>query len=240
MTLDDILSSLFGSHPEIHRDGPLLFGQAQLPDGGDIHLLGFTGGVELGVDHALALSARVIEIAASADAAPILFLVDSSSQRMSRRDELMGLSEYLAHLAKSLLLAEDSGHRTIALLYGGSAAGAFIATALSCATLVALPGASPAVMDLPSMSRVTKLPLEILEEKAKATPVFAPGLANLAQTGAIAEIWDPGQPLAQQLAALLAAAAEGDMRSHLGLERGGRRKAAPIAEQVVALATARA
>lgn len=238
MTLDDILSSLFGSDPKIHRDGPLLFGQAGLPDGQQVHIIGFTGGVELGVDHAIALSARVIEIAAVADGLPILLLVDSSSQRMSRRDELMGLSEYLSHLAKSLVLAASAGHRTIGLLYGGSAAGAFIATVLSCATLVALPGAKPAVMDLPSMSRVTKLPIELLEQKAKATPVFAPGLENLAQSGAIAEVWDGTKPLSQQLAAVLARSDEGDTRSQLGLARGGRKKAAPVAERIVALAVA--
>lgn len=38
-------------------------------------------------------------------------------------------------------------------------------------------------MDLPSMSRVTKLPIEVLEERAKTTPV-APGLDNLLHCGA--------------------------------------------------------
>src|SRR5205807_67055 len=85
---------------------------------------------------------------------------------------------YLSHLAKALLLAEAEGHRTVGLLYGGSAAGAFIATALATGTLVALPGAHPAVMDLPSMARVTKLPVEVLKAKAEATPVFAPELAG--------------------------------------------------------------
>ena len=49
-------------------------------------------------------------------------------------------------------------------------------------------------MDLPSMSKVTKLSIEVLEEKAKSTPVFAPGLANLAQTGAVHAIWDASRP----------------------------------------------
>jgi len=236
MTLDDILSSLFGSYPKIHRDGPILTGQASLPDGQRIRVLGFTGGVELGVDHAIVLAAQVIDIAGGADKVPILFLVDSSSQRMSRRDELMGLSEFLSHLAKALQLAQGAGHRTVGLLYGGSAAGAFIATALSCETLVALPGAQPAVMDLPSMSRVTKLPLELLEQKAKATPVFAPGLENLARTGAIAETWDPAKPLSEQLMAVLAKSHDGDTRSKLGLARGGRQKAELIADRIVALA----
>ena len=238
MTLDDILSSLFGPAAKISRDGPILAGTARMADGKPVHVLGFTGGVELGVDHAILLSAKVIEIAAGTDDAPILFLVDSSSQRMSRRDELMGLSEYLAHLGKALMLAQGAGHRSVGLLYGGSAAGAFIATALSCTSLVALPGAHPAVMDLPSMSRVTKLPLEVLEQRAKATPVFAPGLDNLAQTGAIAEIWDAAKPLAPQLAAVLAQPDHGDTRAQLGLSRGGRKKAAPIAGQIIALATA--
>jgi len=93
---------------------------------------------------------------------------------------------------------------------GGSAAGAFIATALACGTLAALPGAHPELMDLPSMARVTKLPIETLREKAKATPVFAPGLENLAQTGAIAEIWDPARSLSDQLTPLMSKAHAGD------------------------------
>src|SRR5271169_2292520 len=169
---------------------------------------------------------------------PILVLIDSSSQRMSRRDELLGLSEYLAHLAKSLLLAEAQGHRTIGLLYGGSAAGAFIATALATGTLVALPSAHPAVMDLPSMPRVTKLSINVLKAKAEATPVFAPGLENLAQTGAIHAVWDADRSLADQLVALLAEPPAPDTRDRLGADRGGRLKAVAIAQRVVALASA--
>jgi len=236
MTLDEILSSLFVSGQEISRDGAILSGRATLADGRAVHVLGIAGGEELGVDDAVKLAGKVLAATAAPDTAPILFLVDSSSQRMSRRDELLGLSEYLAHLAKVLFLAEQHGHRTIGLLYGGSAAGAFIATALSCGTLVALPGAHPAVMDLQSMSRVTKLPLELLKEKAKATPVFAPGLDNIAVAGAVAEIWDADRPLGPQLLALLALPSAGDPRAQLGKKRGGRLKAADLADAVVALA----
>src|SRR5271168_4111369 len=115
-----------------------------------------------------------------------------------------------------------------------AAAGAFIATTLAAGTPVALPGDHPAVMDLSSMARVTKLPLDVLEEKAKATPVFAPGLENLAKTGAIQTIWDPRTPLARQLREWLATSAAGDGRDQLGAELGGRPKAAAIAVRVVA------
>ncbi|TWB02381.1 biotin-independent malonate decarboxylase subunit gamma [Bradyrhizobium stylosanthis] len=237
MTLDDILTGLFPNGRKIETKGATIAGRAELPDGGPIHVLGVTQGQPLGVDEAIVLAGRVIEIVKSGDRAPILFLVDSASQRMSKRDEMLGLSEYLSHLAKALLLAEAEGQRTIGVLYGGSAAGAFIATALATGTLVALPGAHPAVMDLPSMARVTKLPIEVLKAKAEATPVFAPGLDNMVKTGGIHVVWDEAAPLAPQLTAVLQRPQGRDDRGRLGAERGGRRKAAELAERVVAAAT---
>lgn len=237
MTLDEILASLFPIGHRVAVTEGIIAGTGPLADGGLINVLGIAEASPLGIEGALALAGHVLDIVAKDRGAPILVLIDSASQRMSRRDELLGLNECLAHLAKALLLAEAEGHRTIGLLYGGSAAGAFIATALATGTLVALPGANPAVMDLPSMARVTKLPLDVLREKAKATPVFAPGLENLAQTGAIHAVWNPNKSLATQLAALLAAPPSGDTRDRLGAERGGRPKAAAIAARVVAAAS---
>ncbi|MDB5365302.1 MAG: mdcE [Rhodospirillales bacterium] len=237
MELDDILASLFPAGHEVRVAHGRIAGHGVLRDGRRIHVVGLADGIALGVEDAASLAAQVLAIARQTDAAPILMPIDSSSQRMSRRDELLGLNEYLAHLAKSLLLAEQAGHRTIGLLYGGSAAGAFIATALATGTLVALPGAHPEVMDLPSMARVTKLSLDVLREKAKATPVFAPGLDNLARTGAVHATWDPAQPLTAQLEALLAEPAGDDARDLLGQQRQGRPKAAAIAARVVHEAT---
>lgn len=238
MTPADMLDSLFPAGHDVTTDGNLSFGTGALNETVSVHVIGAGGGAAIGIDEAIRLASHVLEIARDGDRKPILLLIDTSSQRMSRRDELLGLSEYLAHLAKSLLLAEASGHSTIALLHGGSAAGAFIATALACGTLVVLPGAHPEVMDLPSMARVTKLPIEVLQEKAKATPVFAPGLDNLAQTGAIAETWNPAVSLADQLSALLARPHAGDDRASLGQQRGGRPKAATVASEVATLAQA--
>jgi len=240
MTLDDILASLFPNGHQLDIGQAILVGGAELTRHGPIHVLGVHSRAYLGVDDACTLAGRVVEIARSGDKRPILLLIDSASQRMSRRDELLGLSDYLAHLGKALILASAAGHRVIALLFGGSAAGAFIATALAADTLVALPGAHPEVMDLPSMARVTKLPIAVLEEKAKATPIFAPGLDNLAQTGAVLETWSPDKPLDEQLLALLAEPPAADRRDRLGAERKGRPKAAAIAARIVELALASA
>jgi malonate decarboxylase gamma subunit len=239
MTIDKVLASLFPNGHEVVVERGLISGRGPLADGGSIAIIGVEGRTPVGVEEAALLSGHVLDVIRSGDNEPILVLIDSDSQRMSKRDELLGLSEFLAHLAKCLILADKLGHRTIGLLYGHTAAGAFIATALATQTLVALPGASPAVMDLPSMSRVTKLSIEVLQEKAKSTPVFAPGLDNLAQTGAVAITLDPDSSLANQLKALLSQPVEReDARDKLGKERKGRPKAAEIAERVYELARA--
>jgi malonate decarboxylase gamma subunit len=231
MTLAEILTSLFPDGYEVSvRDG-LIRGHGSLL-GRRLHVIGIDGDTPLGVEGALALSAEVLAVIRTRDKAPILVAVDSDSQRMSRRDELLGLNECLAHLAKMLLLADRSGHPTIGLLYGHSAAGAFIATALATRVLAALPGAHPSVMDLPSVARVTKLPLDTLKEMAKVTPVFAPGLDNMVAAGAVRTVLDPAKPLDAQIADLIARSSQADERDRLGEERGGRPAARMIAERV--------
>jgi malonate decarboxylase gamma subunit len=158
---------------------------------------------------------------------------------MARRDEMRGLNEYLAHLAKCLLLASQQWHRTIGLEYGKAAAGAFLATALATDHLIGLPGAEPSVMDLPSISRVTKMPEEELKQLAKTTPVFAPGLDHLFQMGAVAEIWDPKKPLDEQLEEAMEKASQKDNRDEFGAARKGRPMAAEVAKRVIEEATSR-
>jgi malonate decarboxylase gamma subunit len=236
MTLDEILPSLFPNGHEIKNDRGVLTGSAPLRSGGRALVIGVAGRLPLGVDEALRLAAYVLN-AIGSERGPILVLVDSDSQRMSKRDELLGLNEFLAHLAKCLIYADTQGRPTIGLLYGHSAAGAFLATALATRVLVALPGAEPAVMDLPSMAKVTKLPIEVLEERAKSTPVFAPGLSNLSLMGSVHLVWTDKAPLADQLEALLANVPEvRDQRDAIGKQRGGRAKAYDIAESVYELA----
>lgn len=237
MTPADILSSLFPGGHDVAAQGSLLIGSGKLPDGDRAEVIGVTGRTAIGVDEALALAGRVLSVVEAGGRGPILVLIDSDSQRMSKRDELLGLNEYLAHLAKALIHADVAGRPTVGILYGHTAAGAFIATALATRVLVALPGAEPEVMDLPSMAKVTKLSLDLLREKARTTPVFAPGLDNLAQTGAVFATWDPHQSLADQLSALLLSEADDiDRRDRLGQERRGRPKSADIAERVRDLA----
>lgn len=238
MTLDEVLKSLFpsGHDVAISKDG-WITGHGKRRGGEPIAVIGVANGVPLSTAGVLPLAAHVLGVVEKGGNTPILVLVDTEGQLMARREEMIGLNEYLAHLAKCLLLASQQGHRTIGLEYGRASAGAFLATALATDSLVGLPGAEPVVMDLPSMARVTKLPEDKLKELSKTTPVFAPGLDHLAQTGAVAEIWDPKQPLDEQLEATLEKAEQKDVRDQLGAERKGRPVAAKVAQRVIAAAT---
>jgi malonate decarboxylase gamma subunit len=242
MTLDEVLGSLFPSGHTV-ESGPAgtLHGTAQVEGQGEVTVVGIVGGTPLGVDGAILLAGHVLAAVEAGRRAPIVVLINTASQNMARRDELLGLNEYLAHLFKSLALAAMHGHRTVSVLFGHAAAGAFIATALPSQSLVALPGAEPSVMDLPSISRVTKLPLEQLTEMAKSTSIFAPGVEPLFATGAVTDTWTADQPFAPRLGALLQQpVATSDPRDRIGLERKGRLLAQKIAERVAAEAAAHA
>lgn len=237
MMLGEVLSSMFPNGVEVETIGGVVVGSGRLRSGVRADVIAVANRTALGVEEAIRLSGAVLDAMRRGGDGPIVVLVDSDSQRMSKRDELLGLSEYLAHLAKCLIRADLSGRHTVGVLYGHTAAGAFIATALAARTLVALPGAEPEVMDLASMSKVTKLSVDVLRQKARSTPVFAPGLDNLAQTGGVLMTWDPKRSLGDQLQALLdASPAGGDGRDRLGRDRGGRPKAADIAARVHDLA----
>jgi malonate decarboxylase gamma subunit len=234
MTLDEVITALLpgtaAPRPDEHG---VVSAQARTAGGKPVGLTGLVGGAPLGVDAALAMAGHVLAHGDAGDGVPLLVLVDAQSQLMTRRDELLGLNEFLAHLAKSLTLLSLRKHRTVGLLYGKAAAGAFIATALATDTLVALEGAAPSVMDLPSIARITKLPAEQLEEMSRTTPIFAPGLEPLAATGAVAERWDDRATYAAKLDALLDAPFDGrDRRDELGAERKGRLVAAAVARRV--------
>ncbi|OUJ16464.1 biotin-independent malonate decarboxylase subunit gamma [Acetobacter sp. DsW_063] len=235
MTPVELLSRLFPSgHDVVAGPSNTLAGRAKLTDGAAVEVVGVTDGAPLSPETAIELAGVIIRIVQDGKKTPIVLLIDTASQRMTRRDEMLGLNEYLAHLAKVVTLAGLSGHRTVAVLYGAAAAGAFIATALAAQTLITVDGAHPSVMDLPSIARVTKLPLEVLEKKAETTPIFAPGVTPLAATGAVMENWTVADNFSDRIESALTLDASSDTRDTLGEERGGRKVAHSVALRVAA------
>ncbi len=161
---------------------------------------------------------------------PILFFADTQGQALTRHDELLGLNGYFAHIARSVDLARRRGHRLITLINGEAVSGGFLAFGMLADKICALPGSEVRVMDLRAMSRVTKIELAMLEQLAKESPVFAPGVENFWRMGAIHEIWSDTDNWPERLGMAFASLA--DERAAIGFERGGRMLASPIAQCV--------
>jgi len=229
MTVAELLDGLFPAGHAVRREGAVLAGTGRAA-AGEVAVIGTADGAEVGVEAALALSGEILRVVREAPGRPILALVDTSGQRMSRRDELLGLAGYLGHLAACVELARRRGHKVVALVTGQAVSAGALALGFVADEVHALEGARLAVMALPAMARVTKIPVERLEALSKGSPVLAPGLENYVRLGAIASIWRP--PLAAALEAALARPAEPDARAALGAQRGGRTLAAAVARRV--------
>ena len=144
MKLDELLNALFPAGHDTHQEANgILSGTATYGDGKKAAVLGVVDQTPLGADGALALAGHLLDVLRNSPGQPVVTVLDGKSQLMHRRDEMLGLNEYLAHLTKCYVLAGKQGHRTVGVLFGQIAAGAFISTGLAQGALVAVPGGDP-------------------------------------------------------------------------------------------------
>ncbi|WP_349793355.1 biotin-independent malonate decarboxylase subunit gamma [Xanthomonas sp. WHRI 7064] len=231
MELSQLLDQLFPLGHAIARNDDVLTGSATTA-AGEVTVIGTANKLEVGVDHALALAATVLASTRAHPQRPIVMLADTAGQRLARRDELLGINGYFAHLARTLDLARTRGARLVTLVYGESVSGGFLSFGLMADHIHALPDAQIRVMDLRAMARVTKQSVDTLQALSKSSPVFAPGVENYVRMGTVESLWDGD--LAQALGDALAAPSDGDQRRALGAQRGGRTLARDVAAAVAA------
>lgn len=233
MRLQDILDGLFPAGHDVSVRGHLVAGSAQTSLG-TVAVLGTNDAAPIGHDIALRLAGRVLDIVDQSPGRPIVFLVDTKGQALSRAEELLCLNGSLAHLARCVDLARRQGHVSLALVTGEAVSGGFLCFGLMADKTYALTDAQVRVMDLKAMARVTKIPLERLVDLAAVSPTFAPGAENYLRMGAIEAIWDaPSASLLQAaLADQQAAGPSVDERMARGTARKGRRLAAATAVDV--------
>ncbi len=229
MNWQTVADDLFPQGHRIVERDCFLSGEAQV-DGHTVTVIGTTEHTPIGVEIALAQASAILETVRMHPGRAIVILVDTVGQRLRRRDEMLGINSYMAHLGKCVELARRRGHRVVGLVYDQALSGGFITSGLIADACYALPDATIRVMGLPAMSRITKVPLERLEELAVDNPVFAPGAENYRRMGGVTDIWHGD--LASALAQALAQAGPDDRRAELGLERGGRKLALPVAAAV--------
>lgn len=237
MNINRLLDRLFGSGVHsISIEENFLHGSAVI-DGREVAVIGTHEHAAIDSALALAVSASILgvirdDLSRGSSPRPIIFMVDTQGQTLSRHEELLCLNGYFAHTAKCVDLARRHGHQTIALIHGEAVSGGFLAFGLMADRICALPEAQVRVMDLKAMSRITKIPYDRLVDLSADSPVFAPGAENYWRMGGVHEIWSDDSDWLSCLSALLVVADVRDRRAILGVERGGRQNAAPIAELV--------
>lgn len=229
MTIDTLLCDLFpAGHDVTSAESVLLgFGTTDL---GEVAVLGTTNSLELSSSAALKIAAFMLKIIREQPGCPILMLVDTQGQRLSKTEEILGINGYFAHLIKCQALARREGHRLITLAYGEAVSGGFLSFGLMADEIHALDGARIRVMNLPAMAKITKLPLELLESLSTSSPWFAPGADSFYLLGGIRSVWSGD--LSAHLQQALTRQDVDDQRREQGMDRLGRKLALPVSRMV--------
>lgn len=226
-----LTTRLFGPDHGVRADGDFLHGSVTF-DGAPLEVIGTTNHAPIGVRLALAQAQVVLDTMRGHPRRPMLLLIDTQGQQLRRRDELLGINRAMAHLGMCIDLARRRGHRVLGVVYDQALSGGFITSGLIADACDALPEAEIRVMRLPAMARITKLAPELLEEMSRSNPVFAPGVANYVAMGGVRSLWQGD--LADALRLALTEAPTSDLRARDGAQRGGRRLAARVVQQVLA------
>lgn len=230
MEISFLLDQLFPEGHQVAVEDWLVSGTAKL-GGKAVAVLGTTKHAYVGIREAVILSDKLLGIIEKQPGVPIIMLVDNEGQRMALADELLVLPEYVAHLLRVQQLARLKGHKLIAVVYGHAVAGGFIAFGMCADRIASVPDAFVYVMKLEAISRVTKMPLQKLQDLSKTVPVFSPGCENFYPMGGLHEMWKDN--LSVSLQKLVESADATDTRAALGLERGGRKAARTVIDDVI-------
>ena len=196
----------------------------------------------IGMEEAYKMATAVYEtIKADADKPveekrPILLIVDTPGNGPGKVEEIIGMNKATGGYQLALAEARKTGHPVVAVVIGRAISGAFLCHGLQADHILALSeeyGTVIHVMPLTSISRITKMDIEKLEEMSKTNPVFASGVNFFYQLGGIEEIIrdtaDMHQIAAKHVELVRAEKAAGryrttgpEGRGALGAERKGR------------------
>ena len=232
MECKNLLNKLFGKNYSIVEEkNESFYGVGELKDK-EIHILGTPNNTYIGTDIALYLSDKILKIIKNNKREPILILVDTLGQKLSHHDELLGINLYLSHLSKCIELARLKGHKVISIGRNESVSGGSLCTNLLADSCFALDCASYGVMNLPSMSRITQIPLRKLEQLSTTSPLFDTNVNNYYVMGAIETIWNIDEDLSSFLWEAINNEENIDNRRILGSNRKGRKEALRVSSLV--------
>lgn len=126
-----------------------------------------------------------------ADKRPLVLIVDTPGNGPGKVEEIVGMNKSTAAYQLALAEARKAGHPIIAMVIGRAISGAFLCHGLQADHILSLSkefGTMIHVMPITSISRITKLDIERLEELSTSNPVFAAGVNFFYRLGGVQEI----------------------------------------------------
>lgn len=235
MNTELVLKQLFPNQLNYQIEGYVIKGDAQTAVG-PVRILGTVNAAPINQDIAIQLSSEILKLVQQGDQTPVVFIVDTQGQDLSRADELLCLNRTFAHLASCVDLLRRSGHANLAIIFGQAVSGGFLSYGLMANEVYALSDSQVKVMDLKAMARVTKIPVEKLKQLSQSSAIFAPGVENFYKMGAINAVWENldtdwvSQALVNQQQHLESYMT--DQRRVVGQQRQGRMLCNQIVEKV--------
>lgn len=188
MKTEQVLNALFPDQLQYEIDGFFIKGQANTTQG-HVRIIGTVNAAPINQEIAIKLADEILDVIRLGQKTPVIFIVDTQGQALSRADELLCLNRTFAHLASCVDLLRREQHPNLSVILGEAVSGGFLSYGLMSNEIYALEDSQVKVMDLNAMSRVTKIPVDKLQDLSKSSAIFAPGASNFYKMGAIKSIW---------------------------------------------------
>src|SRR5919112_2003297 len=99
MDAKTLLERLFPGGRDVAFDG-IYFSWTGHCAGTDVAVIGTVDNTPIGIELAFRMAGAVLEVVRHHPGRPILLLVDTQGQRLSHRDELLGINGYMARVTK--------------------------------------------------------------------------------------------------------------------------------------------
>ncbi len=187
LSIEQFLRQLFGDNCTVHFEGPLLSGEGVF-DGKPVAILGTSSRVHIGAVLALDLARHVLDVMRQHPGRPILLIVENSGQKLVCSMKLIGNNGYIAHVSTCLDAARRRGHKIIGVVHDLAISAGFMATGMATQRMLRPEWRGTRVMAPEAMSRITRIPLERLNQLSKTNAILGPGAANFERIGGIAGI----------------------------------------------------
>lgn len=162
----------------------------------------------IGMEEAYKMASAVYETIESDRDRPVsgkralILIVDTPGNGPGKVEEIFGMNKATGAYQLALAEARKEGHPVVAMVIGRAISGAFLCHGLQADHILALPkeyGTVIHVMPLTSISRITKMDIERLEELSAESPVFASGVEFFYRLGGVEEIVPSPEKMAEYI-----------------------------------------